>query len=424
MYNNDVVALILAGGEGRRLGGLTKYDAKPLVPFGGKYRIVDFTLSNCANSGLNTVGILTQYLSLGLNSYIRKGSAWGFNTTIGGVYNLPPYASQHAAEWYKGTANSVYQNIEFVERNNAKYVVVLSGDHIYKMDYRPMIEYHKARGAAATIAVIPVPVLEASRFGIMETDISGKIVEFEEKPKNPKSNLASMGVYVFSWDVLKKHLIKDYNNKSSNNDFGKNIVPQMLAANEKMYAYEFNGYWKDVGTIDSLWQSNMDLLVENPELDLLDEKWRISSYSTQKMPLFIGDNATIKRSYLAEGSKIYGNISNSIIFGDTVIEPGCSITNSVIMEGAVIGKNAQIDKSIIAEGAYVGANSRIGIAGDKTPQYESILCSNGITVVSPKISIQDGNIVGRNCLVDSDINKFAINVLQMSEKFEKIGAGV
>ncbi|GHV16302.1 glucose-1-phosphate adenylyltransferase [Clostridia bacterium] len=421
MMKNECVAMILAGGQGKRLGGLTRYDAKPAVPFGGKYKIIDFSLSNCAHSGLNTVGVLTQYQPLNLNSYVSNSAAWGFNSNEGGVHVLPPYAGADKKEWYKGTANAIYQNTEFVDKHGAKYIVILSGDHIYKMDYNAMIEYHKQHGGAATIAVLSVPIEDANRFGIMNTNSNSQIVEFEEKPENPKSNLASMGVYVFTWDCLKRHLMIDDNNPRSNNDFGKNIIPQMLSSGEKLFAHEFAGYWKDVGTIESLWQSNMDLLRDNPELVVDGDDWKIYSHNPHRPPHFIGENANVRRSYITDGCKINGSVSNSIIFEDVVIESGAMVTNSVIMPGAVIGKNAQIERSIIGNNANISTNCRIGIPCAESSAYESVLCTNNITLVSPRVTICKGTIIGQNCMVDNDITTYTIDInLQESEQ-ESVG---
>lgn len=407
----ECVAMILAGGQGTRLGGLTKFDAKPAVPFAGKYKIIDFSLTNCAHSGLDTIGVLTQYQPLHLNSHVLHGS-------VKGVHVLPPYVGANGQNWYKGTANAIYQNIEFIEKYNAKYVIVLSGDHIYKMDYRPMIDFHKEKGGAATIAVMSVPIEEANRFGIMNTDDDAKIVEFEEKPANPKSNLASMGVYVFTWDKLRKHLIMDENTKDSSNDFGKNVIPQMLANEESVFAYEFAGYWKDVGTIESLWQANMDLLSDNPELMLDDDNWKMYSKNHNRPPHFVGENASVRRSYISDGCRVYGSVFNSIIFQDVIIEPGAMVSNSVILPGSIIGKNAQVERSIIGTDARIEKNCRIGIPGAETVQYQNELCTGNVTLISPKISVCQGIVIGQGCMVDSSITSYMIDVLNTEQTEE------
>ena len=330
MKSKECVAMILAGGQGSRLGILTKDVAKPAVPFGGKYRIIDFPLSNCTHSGITTVGVLTQYQPLELNTYIGNGQPWDLDRNDGGVYVLPPYVSAEKGEWYKGTANAIYQNIGFISRFDPEYVVILSGDHIYKMDYSKMIKAHKKANAAATIAVIEVPWDEASRFGIMNTDADMNIVEFEEKPATPKSNLASMGVYVFNWKELRQYLIDDENDENSDNDFGKNIIPKMLADGNKMLAYRFDGYWKDVGTIQSLWEANMNLLSDNPGYLLDDENWRIFSRNPAMPPHYISPESRVKNCYITEGCEIMGDVQNSVIFEGVTIEEGAVVRDSVI----------------------------------------------------------------------------------------------
>ena len=320
MKSRECVAMILAGGQGSRLGILTKDVAKPAVPFGGKYRIIDFPLSNCTHSGITTVGVLTQYQPLDLNTYIGNGQPWDLDRNDGGVYVLLPYVSAEKGEWYKGTANAIYQNIGFISKFDPEYVVILSGDHIYKMDYSKMVKAHKKAKAAATIAVIEVPWDEASRFGIMNTDEDLNITEFEEKPANPKSNLASMGVYVFSWPVLKQYLIDDENDPNSDNDFGKNIIPKMLGDGNKLLAYKFDGYWKDVGTIQSLWEANMNLLSENPGYKIDDEDWKIFSRNPAMPPHYLAPNSRVKNCYITEGCEIEGDVENCVIFEGVTIE--------------------------------------------------------------------------------------------------------
>ena len=355
------VAMLLAGGQGSRLGILTKDVAKPAVPYGGKYRIIDFPLSNCTNSGIDTVGVLTQYQPLELNSYIGSGAPWDLDISNGGVFVLPPYQTVKGSEWYRGTANAIYQNMAFIEQYNPDYVLILSGDHIYKMDYNAMLNDHIRNDADATIAVRPVPWEEAPRFGIMNTDNDNRIIEFEEKPKKPKSNKASMGVYIFTWDKLRKYLIDDEADKKSSNDFGKNIIPSMLADQQRMFAYNFEGYWKDVGTIESLWEANMDLLVKPvPPIDMHDKSWRIYAKTPGYPPCYVAKGAQVTDSLVTEGSAIYGNVNHSIIFGGVTVEEGALVQDSVIMPGSVIKRGAVIRRAIVAENAVIGAGAFIG----------------------------------------------------------------
>ena len=356
----DCVAMILAGGQGSRLMVLTENTAKPAVPFGGKYRLIDFPLSNCVNSGIDTVGILTQYQPLQLNEYIGNGLPWGLNSTNGGIHVLSPYSKSANSEWYKGTANAIFQNISFIDRYHPTNVLILSGDHIYKMDYSKMLTAHIKNEADCTIAVLEVPMEEASRFGIMNSDENGKIIEFQEKPKVPKSNKASMGIYIFRWDVLRKYLIEDNEDPDSSNDFGKNIIPKMLDAGHVMYAYDFEGYWKDVGTINSLWQSNMDILGEKPLLDMREKKGRIYARNYANPSSYIAPESEIVNSYVAEGSKVYGKVHNSIISTGCVIEKDAEIYNSFVMPNAVVETHSVIRYAIIGEDAVVHANARIG----------------------------------------------------------------
>lgn len=360
MGKKEIVAMILAGGQGSRLGVLTKSVAKPAVPFGGKYRIIDFPLSNCSNSGIYTVGVLTQYKPLELNAHIGIGNPWDLDRRDGGVSVLPPYQKEKGGNWYKGTANAIYQNIEFVDRYDPEYVLILSGDHIYKMDYSKMLDFHKKNNADATIAVIKVPKEEASRFGIMNTNDDMSIYEFEEKPKNPKSTLASMGIYIFNWKTLKKYLKEDELDKLSSNDFGKNIIPKMIDSNKKMFAYAFEGYWKDVGTIDSLWEANMDLISKGNGLNLYDEEWRIYSVNHSSPAQYIGVNAKVKNSLVVEGCHIEGEVNNSVIFQGVNIGKNSVVTDSVIMPNVTIGDNVTINKAIIGTGASVEGDSIVG----------------------------------------------------------------
>ena len=364
MGKNEIVAMILAGGQGSRLGVLTKKLAKPAVPFGGKYRIIDFPLSNCSNSGIYTVGVLTQYKPLELNAHIGIGEAWDLDRENGGVSILPPYQEEKGGEWYKGTANAIYQNIEFVDRYDPEYILVLSGDHIYKMDYTKMLDFHKEKNAEATIAVIEVPMKEACRFGIMNTRDDLSVYEFEEKPKKPKNNLASMGIYIFNWKTLKKYLREDEADKTSKNDFGMNIIPKMLRDGNKMVAYPFKGYWKDVGTINSLWEANMDLIREDNELDLQDEDWKIYSKNPVRPAQYIGENAKVTNSLVVEGCVVNGQIENSILFQGVQVGKNSVIRDSIIMTDAKIGDNVVIEKAIVGSGAIVRKDCKISL-GDE-----------------------------------------------------------
>ena len=354
--------MLLAGGQGSRLGVLTQQVAKPAVPFGGKYRIIDFPLSNCTNSGIDTVGVLTQYRPLELNSYIGSGAPWDLDVSQGGVYVLPPYHTGATGEWYKGTANAIYQNLPFIQQFDPEYVLVLSGDHIYKMDYAAMLRHHIEHKADATIAVRQVPWAEASRFGIMNTNEKGDIVEFEEKPKNPKSNNASMGVYVFTWEKLRDYLTRDNQNPESSNDFGKNIIPMMLNEGCLLTAYNFNDYWKDVGTIDSLWEANMDLLTTPLPIDLHDKKWRIYARNYGSAPQYIADTAEVTDSLVTEGCEVYGKVCHSVLSTGVVVEEGAQVLDSVILPGSVIRIGAVIRRAIVAENAVVEEDACVGEA--------------------------------------------------------------
>lgn len=361
MCKTEMIAMILAGGQGSRLGELTKKIAKPAVPFGGKYRIIDFTLSNSSNSGIDTIGVLTQYKPLELNEHIGMGEAWNLDRNHGGVTILPPYCQEKGGEWYKGTANAIHQNMEFVDRYNPEYILILSGDHIYKMDYAKMLDFHKKKHADATISVIEVPINEASRFGIMNTKEDLSIYEFEEKPKKPKNNLASMGIYIFNWKTLKKYLIEDETDKTSKNDFGMNIIPNMLEDGIRMFAYPFQGYWKDVGTIESLWEANMDLIKKDNNLDLYDENWKIYSVNSIRPAQYIGKNAKVSNSLVAEGCVVNGQIQNSILFQGVEIGKNSVVSDSIIMTDVKIGDNVVIDKAIIGCKAVVGNDCKISL---------------------------------------------------------------
>lgn len=375
LTKKECVVMLLAGGQGSRLGALTKKIAKPSVPFGGKYRIIDFPLSNCVNSGLDTIGVLTQYQPLLLNSYIGDGKSWDLDRMYGGIQILPPYQRVGDSEWYSGTANAIYQNIDYIDQYDPEYVLVLSGDHIYKMDYSLMIKYHKEKNADCTISVLDVPLEEASRFGILSSDDDGKIIDFEEKPKNPKSTKASMGIYVFNWNKLKEYLEIDDKSPKSSKDFGKDVIPLMLKSNEKIYSYEFKGYWKDVGTIDSLWQANMDLLGNNG-FDLSGD-WVLYSRHAERPPQFISSNSTVKNSIVSEGAVIFGSVENSVIFSGVKIGENAVVKDSVIMADVEIKENSVINYSIIDESVVIGPNIKIG-----TPKDMNL----GITVI-PRESI-------------------------------------
>ena len=382
------VAMLLAGGQGSRLGVLTKKVAKPAVPYGGKYRIIDFPLSNCTNSGIDTVGVLTQYMPLELNAYIGSGAPWDLDLSNGGVFVLPPYQKGKVGEWYRGTANAIYQNMAFIEQYNPDYVLILSGDHIYKMDYNAMLNFHIRHGADATIAVREVPWEEASRFGIMNTDGDDNIVEFEEKPKNPKSNKASMGIYIFTWEKLRAYLTADEADKTSSNDFGKNIIPAMLNDKQVMVAYNFEGYWKDVGTIESLWEANMDLLSTPMPIDLHDKKWRIYAKNPGLAPHFIAKGADVQDSLITEGCMIYGKVSHSVLSAGVTVEEGANVQDAVVMPGAVIKRGAVVRRAIVAENAVIGAGS---LVGEET---------GNIAVVGPNVTLPAGVSVTAGVQVD------------------------
>ncbi|MDD2216129.1 MAG: glucose-1-phosphate adenylyltransferase [Eubacteriales bacterium] len=395
----EVIAMLLAGGQGSRLGVLTDHVAKPAIPFGGKYRIIDFPLSNCVNSGIDTIGVLTQYQPLELNTYIGSGQPWDLDRLYGGSFILPPYVKGKAGEWYKGTANAIYQNIKFIDLYDPDYVLILSGDHIYKMNYNLMLKYHKEKKADCTIAVIQVPWEEAGRFGVMNADADLRIREFEEKPKEPKSNLASMGVYIFSWQKLKEYLLKDKEDKDSQSDFGKNIIPTMLNQGEKLYAYEFKGYWKDVGTIESLWEANMDTLNQDVPLELDDPPWRIYSRSSNLPPQFIGEHAQLINSSIADGCFINGTVENSILFPGVQIEKGAVISNSILMPGVVVDENAVVEYAIIANKGKVGQGVHIGYW--KLPEIGGK--HRNITVIGQEVLVAAGAVVPAGAIVGENV---------------------
>ena len=374
MYcKKECIAMLLAGGQGSRLYDLTKKTAKPAVSFGGKYKIIDFPLSNCINSGIDTVGVLTQYQPLALNEYVGGGAPWDLDRMRGGLSVLPPYQGNQGSDWYKGTANAIYQNINFIKQYNPDYTLILSGDHIYRMDYKKMLEHHKESGAVCTVATITVPIEEASRFGICNTTPDGAIYEFEEKPKNPKNNQASMGMYIFNTDTLIEYLETDESDENSSNDFGKNIIPNLLHNGERLFSYNFEGYWKDVGTISSLWEANMDLIGEDPVLNLKDNRLRIYSKNTARPPQFVGSKSKVVNSMISEGCRIYGTVENSILSGGVIVEEGAIVRDSVIFEDVVIKKNAAVYTSIVDSEAVIESGVKVGVDGaDK----------NNITVIA------------------------------------------
>lgn len=401
MVRKEIVALILAGGQGSRLGVLTQNVAKPAILYGGKYRIIDFTLSNCVNSGINTVGVLTQYQPLQLNSHIGIGKPWDLDRVNGGVTILAPYMKTEKGEWYSGTADAVYQNIHYVDEMSAKYVLILSGDHIYKMNYSKMLNFHKKSQADATISVINVPLEDASRFGIMNTNEDGSIYEFEEKPEKPKSTLASMGIYIFTWDVLREYLINDHHKTFSYHDFGKNIIPEMLADNKKMMAYKFEGYWRDVGTIQSYWQSNMNLIERVPEFNLFDPNWKIFSPNPVYPAHFIGDSSKIEKSIIAEGCMIYGTVRRSIIFPGVVINAGTVIKDSIIMSDSLIGSNTEIYSTIIGETSVIGNNVKCGIGEFAVNAYNPKVYDSIISVIGSNTVVPNNTVLGKNVVIDN-----------------------
>ncbi len=384
----ECVAMLLAGGQGTRLGVLTEEVAKPAVPFGGKYRIIDFPISNTINSGIDTIGVLTQYQPFELNQYIGNGQPWDLDRLNGGAFVLPPYQKARAGEWYKGTANAICQNINFIDRYNPEYVLILSGDHIYKMDYSEMLKSHKEKNADCTIAVLNVKIEEASRFGIMNTKEDNQIYEFEEKPKRPKSTKASMGIYIFTWEKLRDYLIRDEEDKSSSNDFGKNIIPMMLNDEQRLFAYEFDGYWKDVGTISSLWEANMDILDTNSGLKLNERGWKIFARNTAEPPHFVGNNAAITNSIISEGCNVDGKISNSIIYQGVTIAKDAEVRDSIVMTNAAIGPNVRITHAIVGWDTEIGENCVIG-----APQKAPVGGEWNIAVVGPNVILPKNSVV-------------------------------
>ena len=394
MVSKDCVAMILAGGQGSRLGALTKNVAKPAVPFGGKYRIIDFPLSNCVHSGINTVGVLTQYRPLRLNQHIGIGIPWDLDRNIGGVTVLPPYEKSDNSEWYTGTANAIYQNLEFIDYYNPEYVLILSGDHIYKMDYENMLEYHKSCDADITLATYQVPWEEASRFGVVITDENNVISEFEEKPANPRSNKASMGIYIFSWKVLREALVKMKDQPEC--DFGKHIIPYCHSNGKKICAYDFKGYWKDVGTLGSYWEANMELVDIVPEFNLYEEFWKIYTKTDAIPPQYIDASGRVSRCIIGEGTEVYGDVENSVIGSGVTIEKGAVIRNSIIMNNATIGENAYMDKAIIAENVKIGKEAKLGIGEEAVNEFKPQIYSFGLVTIGENSVIPDGVTIGKN----------------------------
>lgn len=397
MIKKEMIAMLLAGGQGSRLGVLTSKVAKPAVAFGGKYRIIDFPLSNCINSGVDTVGVLTQYQPLRLNTHIGIGIPWDLDRNIGGVTVLPPYEKSSSSEWYTGTANAIYQNLDYMESFNPEYVLILSGDHIYKMDYEVMLDFHKANGADVTIAVMPVPMEEASRFGIMITDDNRQITEFEEKPEHPRSNLASMGIYIFNWKTLKEALIAMADQPAL--DFGKHVIPYCHEKGAPLYAYEFTGYWKDVGTLNSYWEANMELIDIVPEFNLYEEYWKIYTKSEILPPQYISDSSVVERSIIGEGSDVYGEVYNSVIGCGVTIGKGTVVRDSIIMNQTRIGDGCQLNKAIIAENVSIGNNVSLGVGEEAENDSAPHIYSHGIVTIGEKSVIPDGISVGKNSVI-------------------------
>ncbi|PLV58995.1 glucose-1-phosphate adenylyltransferase [Thermotoga sp. KOL6] len=396
----NVVAMILAGGQGTRLGVLTEKIAKPAVPFGGKYRLIDFTLSNCVNSGIYRVGVLTQYRPHVLAKHIGIGRPWDLDRKDGGVEILPPYVGRNESDWYKGTANAVYQNLEFLEENNAELVLVLSGDHVYAMNYNDLIDYHLSKGADGTIACMEVPLEEASRFGIMITDVEGRIVDFEEKPAKPRSNLASLGIYVFNYEFLKEVLIEDDTDSTSSHDFGKDVIPRILKENKgSLYAFRFDGYWRDVGTLRSYWETNLELLLPIPPFNLYDPNWKFFTHSEEMPPAYVSSEAKTITALISEGAEIYGEVSNSVIFQGVKIGKGTTVRNSVIMTKTEIGENCYLENVIIAENVKVGNNVKIGVGEDAGSKLNPKIYTGLLTVVGMNSEIPDNMVIGKNCVI-------------------------
>ncbi|MDO4451938.1 MAG: glucose-1-phosphate adenylyltransferase [Lachnospiraceae bacterium] len=421
MIKKEMIAMLLAGGQGSRLGVLTAKVAKPAVSFGGKYRIIDFPLSNCINSGIDTVGVLTQYQPLRLNTHIGIGIPWDLDRNVGGVTVLPPYEKSTSSEWYTGTANAIYQNLDYMSAYNPDYVLILSGDHIYKMDYEVMLDFHKENNADVTIAAMPVPLEEASRFGIVITDDEGKIEDFEEKPAQPRSNLASMGIYIFSWPVLKEALQEL--SSQPNCDFGKHIIPYCHSKNQRLFAYEYNGYWKDVGTLSSYWEANMELIDIIPEFNLYEEFWKIYTNSGVLPPNYVSDQSAVERSIICNGASIYGEVHNSILGSRVRIGKGTIIRDSIIMNETEIGENCVVDKAIIAENVKVGDNVTIGIGSDKPNKMRPDIYNSGLATIGEKSVIPSDVQIGKNTALSGVTSKedYIGGVLESGETLIKAG---
>ncbi len=413
--------MLLAGGQGSRLGVLTSKVAKPAVSFGGKYRIIDFPLSNCINSGVDTVGVLTQYQPLRLNAHIGIGIPWDLDRNIGGVTVLPPYEKNGNSEWYTGTANAIYQNLDYIDSYNPDYVLILSGDHIYKMDYEVMLDYHKANNADVTIATMPVPYEEASRFGIALTDENNRITEFEEKPEHPRGNLASMGIYIFSWPVLREALIKL--SDQSNCDFGKHIIPYVHSKKMRLFAYEFNGYWKDVGTLSSYWEANMELINIIPVFNLYEEYWRIYTKSDTLPPQYVSGDAKIDRSIISEGAEIYGEVYNSVLGAGVVVREGAVVRDSIIMKNTEIGKNSSVERCILAENVVIGHDTHVGVGGEADSKLDPRIYNSGITTIGENTEIPSNVSIGKNVAIagKTTAEDYPNGVLQSGEYIIKAG---
>lgn len=421
MKKKEMIAMLLAGGQGSRLGVLTAKVAKPAVAFGGKYRIIDFPLSNCINSGIDTVGVLTQYQPLRLNAHIGIGVPWDLDRNFGGVSVLSPYEKSTSSDWYSGTANAIYQNVEYIDSYNPEYVLILSGDHIYKMDYEVMLDFHKENNAAVTLAAMPVPMEEASRFGILITDDESRITEFEEKPANPRSNLASMGIYIFTWSVLRDALLKKKD--VPNCDFGKHIIPYCHEQGERLFAYEYNGYWKDVGTLGSYWEANMELLDIIPDFNLYEEFWKIYTNSGALTPQYISPDSVIEKSIICNGGEVYGEVHNSVIGAGVIIGKGTVVRDSIIMQDAVIGEGCVIDKSIIAENVQIGDNVTLGIGSDVPNKEKPHIYSFGLVTIGENSVIPSDVQIGKNTAISGVTVKedYVDGVLESGETLVKAG---
>jgi len=421
MVKKEMIAMLLAGGQGSRLGVLTSKVAKPAVAFGGKYRIIDFPLSNCINSGVDTVGVLTQYQPLKLNAHIGIGIPWDLDRSVGGVTILPPHEKNTSSEWYSGTANAIFQNIDYMESFNPDYVLILGGDHIYKMDYEVLLEYHKTKGGDVTLAAMPVPIEEASRFGVIVTDEENRVIKFEEKPENPSSNLASMGIYIFSWPVLKEALYKL--SEIPNCDFGKHIVPYCHEEGMNLLVYEFNGYWKDVGTLSSYWEANMELIDIVPEFNLYEEFWKIYTNNSNIHPQFISGEGSVERSIVSNGAEIYGEVHNSVLSGGVIVGKGSVVRDSIVMGNVVIGENCIIDRGIIDEGAIIEDDVVIGIGGDVPNRYKPDVYSGGLVTISAASCIPKGVKIGKNTVIcgETTWSDYNESVLESGEALIKAG---